>query len=398
MQVKRDLPPAMRPPRSPGAVGRPTAADLAATREPFASARTLPAACYTSDEVFQLEQSELFGRMWLCVGREADIPKPGDFFTHDLGDERILVVRGSDATVRGFFNVCRHRGSRIVDVPCGEGLERLRCPYHAWTYALDGRLTHAPRMGASFARDSFSLLPVRLGLFWGFVFVNLEDRADPLELALSELPDLSRYQMGALRRGKRVEYVVEANWKFLCENYSECYHCPGVHPQLFRISEYLEPGVRQLESGPCFNGGAMALRDGYSTMSMSGRSQLPQIPGLSADDHRQVFYYHVYPNLLLSPHPDYVLTHTIWPLGPARSRVVCEWLFTVEAVAMEAFDPVDMVEFWDLTNQQDWQLCERAQAGAASRGYRQGPYQSSEDCVHTFDRWYAEWLTTHLQR
>ncbi|TFG94356.1 MAG: hypothetical protein E4H11_06945, partial [Myxococcales bacterium] len=149
-------------------------------------------------------------------------------------------------------------------------------------------------------------------------------------------------------------------------------------------------------SGACFNGGAMALRDGYSTMSMSGRSQLPQIPGLSADDHRQVFYYHVYPNLLLSPHPDYVLTHTIWPLGPTRSRVVCEWLFTAEAVAMEAFDPADVVEFWDLTNRQDWQLCERAQAGAASRGYRPGPYQSSEDCVHTFDRWYADRLAPRL--
>jgi Rieske 2Fe-2S family protein len=153
-----------------------------------------------------------------------------------------------------------------------------------------------------------------------------------------------------------------------------------------------------LESGACFNGGAMALRDGFTTMSMSGRSSLPQIPGLSADDHRRILYYLVYPNLLLSPHPDYVLTHTIWPLGPARSRVVCEWLFTPEAAAAEGFDPADVVEFWDLTNRQDWELCERAQAGAASRGYRPGPYQSSEDCVHAFDRWYAEQLTPHLPR
>jgi phenylpropionate dioxygenase-like ring-hydroxylating dioxygenase large terminal subunit len=375
---------------------RPKAADLAATRQPFESARTLPGAFYTSDEVFRLEQAELFGRMWLCIGREADIPKPGDFFTHEVGDERILVLRGSDATVRGFFNVCRHRGTRLVDEPRGEGLERLRCPYHAWTYALDGRLTHAPRMPADFARAEFSLVQARLGFFWGFIFMNLDERAEPLERYLADLPDLSRYRMAELRCGRRVEYEVEANWKFMCENYSECYHCPGVHPQLFRISDYLEPGARVLEGGACFNGGAMALRDGFATMSMSGRSQLPPIPGLSADDHRKVLYYLVYPNLLLSPHPDYVLTHTIWPLAPNRSRVVCEWLFTREAVAMEGFDPVDMVEFWDVTNRQDWGLCERAGAGASSRGYRPGPYQPSEDCVYTFDRWYADKLAPLL--
>jgi len=398
MQSNHDGMQAMRGPRGLASVGecRPKAADLAATRQPFEAARTLPAAFYISDEVFRLEQAELFGRMWLCIGREADIPKPGDFFTHEVGDERILVLRGGDGTVRGFFNVCRHRGTRLVDEPRGEGLERLRCPYHAWTYALDGRLTHAPRMPANFAKAEFSLVQARLGFFWGFIFVNLDEAAEPLERYLADLPDLTRYRMGELRCGKRVEYEVEANWKFMCENYSECYHCPGVHPQLFRISDYLEPGARVLEGGACFNGGAMALRDGFATMSMSGRSQLPQIPGLSADDHRKVLYYLVYPNLLLSPHPDYVLTHTIWPLAPTRSRVVCEWLFTREAVTMEGFDPVDMVEFWDVTNRQDWGLCERAEAGALSRGYRPGPYQPSEDCVYTFDRWYADKLAPLL--
>ena len=360
--------------------------DLSATRAPFESARTLPADCYCSEEVFWLEQAEIFGRMWLCVGRESDLPETGDFFTHEIGDERILVVRGGDGVVRGFFNVCRHRGSRLVDAPRGEGLERLRCPYHAWTYALDGSLSHAPKMGAGFARDAFSLVPVRLACFEGFVFANLDEAAEPLERYLAELPDLSRYRMGELRRGRRIEYEVDANWKLLCENYSECYHCPGVHPQLFRISDYLEPTLRVLESGACFNGGAMALRDGFTTMSMSGRSELPQIPGLPAEDHRRVHYYLVYPNLLLSPHPDYVLTHTIWPQGAARSRIVCEWLFTAEAVEAPGFDPVDVVEFWDLTNRQDWQVCELAQRGISSRGYKPGPYSNREDLLHAFDR------------
>ena len=397
MQPNHDGAPPTRPrARGHGADGQPGGAELAETRGPFESARTLPAAFYRSDEVFHLEQSELFGRLWLCVGREADIPKPGDFFTQEIGDERILVVRGRDATVRGFFNVCRHRGSRIVDAPRGEGLDRLRCPYHSWTYALDGRLTHAPLMPPGFAAAEFPLVPVRLGFYSGFVFANLDERAEPLERLLPDFPDLARYRMGDLRCGKRVVYEVEANWKFICENYSECYHCPGVHPQLFRISDYLEAGARVLEGGPCFNGGAMALRDGFETMSMSGRSGLPGIPGLPAEDHRKVFYYLVYPNFLLSPHPDYVLTHQVWPQAPTRSRVVCEWLFTPEALAMEGFDPADVVEFWDLTNRQDWRLCERAQRGALSRGYRPGPYQPKEDCVHAFDRWYADRLAPLL--
>jgi len=131
-------------------------------------------------------------------------------------------------------------------------------------------------------------------------------------------------------------------------------------------------------------------------MSMSGKSTVPAIPGLTDKDHHYVYYYVIYPNLLLSPHPDYVLTHTAWPLGPDRTRVVCEWLFTAEAVEAVDFDPGDMVEFWDTTNRQDWKLCERVQAAARSRGLRRGPYQPTEDCVHTFDCWYADRLAPLL--
>jgi Rieske 2Fe-2S family protein len=190
-----------------------------------------------------------------------------------------------------------------------------------------------------------------------------------------------------------MEYEVAANWKLICENYSECYHCPGAHPQLARISDLIARSSRPQEIGRCFNGGPMQLREGIETMSLSGRRTVPVIPGLSADDHRYVYYYVIYPNLLLSPHPDYVLTHTAWPLAADRTRVVCEWLFTPEAVARPGFDPADMVDFWDVTNRQDWALCERTQRGAASRGFRPGPYQPTEDCVHTFDRWYADLMS-----
>ena len=129
---------------------------------------------------------------------------------------------------------------------------------------------------------------------------------------------------------------------------------------------------------------------------MSGKSSLPTIPGLTLEDCRYVHYYVIYPNILLSPHPDYVLIHTAWPLSPGRTQVICEWLFTKEAVSRPDFDPSDVVEFWDVTNRQDWALCERTQLGVSSLGYRQGPYQPVEDCVHTFDHWYADKLAALL--
>ncbi|MEO7387347.1 MAG: aromatic ring-hydroxylating dioxygenase subunit alpha [Gammaproteobacteria bacterium] len=373
-------------------------AALRDTCRPFAEARTLPAAVYTSPEILAVEQSGLLGRTWLCVGREADIPDPGDFFTRQLAGDSVILVRATDGRVRAFFNVCRHRGSRLLDETAGRGLNRLLCPYHAWTYRLDGTLAHTPGQAASQAagepanRDSLGLVPVQIGTHEGFIFVNLDAAAAPLGQQIENLPDLRRFGLPGLRAGWRRTYEVQANWKLIVENYSECYHCPGAHPQLSRLTELMSRSARPMEIGAGFNGGPMQLREGVETMSLSGKRTVPAIPGLSADDHRYIYYYVIYPNLLLSPHPDYVLTHTAWPLAPDRTRVECELLFTAEALARPGFDPADMADFWDLTNRQDWALCERTQLGAASRGYRPGPYQATEDCVHTFDRWYAERL------
>jgi len=374
----------------------PRASDLDRTRGAFAGARTLPGEVYVSAEVLRLEQRGIFARQWLCVGREADLPAAGDYMLKEIGGDSIVVVRAADGAIRAFYNVCRHRGSRLLDERAGHGLARVLCPYHAWSYNLDGSLHTAPRMGEGFCKADHALSPVRIGFHAGFIFLNLDPAAVPLARHLADLPDLRHFRMGELVCGKRIEYDVAANWKLICENYSECYHCTGAHPQLARISEQISRDERGQEIGACFNGGPMRLRDGVETMSMSGRSTLPTIPGLSHDDTRYVHYYVIYPNMLLSPHPDYVLVHTAWPLAPDRTHVVCEWLFTTEAVGARDFDPSDVVQFWDVTNRQDWALCERAQAGVGSRGYRPGPYQSSEDCVHLFDRWYADQLAALL--
>jgi Rieske 2Fe-2S family protein len=369
--------------------------ELARTRRPFAEARTLPGSVYRTNEVLQLEMRGIFAREWLCAGREADIPQPGDYFLRDVAGNPIIVMRGADGVVRAFYNVCRHRGSKLLEAPSGSGLSRILCPYHAWSYHLDGRLHTAPQMNDTACKDDLGLVSVRTGSWHGFVFLNLDASAPPLERWLGDMPNLTRYRMAELVLGKCIEYDVAANWKLICENYSECYHCPGAHPQLHRLTESIGRNERDMEIGACFNGGPMRLRDGVETMSSSGRRSLPTIPGLTHEDSRYVNYYVVYPNMLLSPHPDYVLVHTLWPQALDRTHVICEWLVSREAAASGA-DASDVVDFWDKTNRQDWILCERAQLGVVTLGYRQGPYQPSEDCVHTFDRWYADRLAALL--
>jgi Rieske 2Fe-2S family protein len=367
--------------------------NLAATRRDFAAAQTLPSAVYATDEVFALERRAIFSTEWVCIGRAAELVAAGDYLVRDVAGESVLVVRGEEGAIRAFFNVCRHRGSRLVDAECGRAVGRIVCPYHAWGYQLDGRLHTAPMMRADFQREEHGLVPVRLEQWHGFLFVTLSATVPALAVCFRDMPDLARYRMADLVLGKRVVYDVRANWKLVCENYSECYHCPGAHPQLHKLTELIQRDERPMEIGTCFNGGPMRLRDGVETMSGSGQRSLPLIPGLSHADARYVHYYVVYPNMLLSPHPDYVLTHTLWPLAPDRTRVVCEWLITPEATVEQLRD---VAEFWDVTNKQDWVLCERAHLGVSSSGYRQGPYANSEDCVHTFDRWYADRIAAAL--
>jgi len=202
----------------------------------------------------------------------------------------------------------------------------------------------------------------------------------------------ARYGMDGLRRGRRITYTVETNWKMLCENYSECYHCSLIHPELNRVSHYMSGEIDLINQATV--GGWMDLRkDEYQTMSLTGKSNRPPFEGITAEDHRRIHYYIVYPNLLLSLHPDYVMTHTVWPQGTGRSEVVCEFLFDPEEVARPGFDPSDAVDFWDLTNRQDWRACELAYQGTQSGGYTRGRLSPLEWMVHIFDNFVADRLT-----
>ena len=366
------------------------------TEIPIHGAETLPREYFTSPEIFAEECERIFARRWLCVGREAQlVAAPGDYVLVDAVGESVIVLRDRAGAVRAFYNVCRHRGARLCEAERGRLAGTIQCPYHAWTYALDGRLVGAPSHDEFDALDkaSFPLHPVAVASWEGWLFINLAGHdAEPFERAWAPLVGkFARFNLPSLVVGRRIEYDVAANWKLAVQNYSECYHCAPVHPELVKLSPATS-GENDLVEGP-FLGGFMTISAEGGSMTESGRACGAPVAALPAEDQHRVYYYSLFPNVLLSLHPDYVMAHTLWPQGPARTRIVCEWLFHPSTLdPSSGFDPDDGVRFWDTTNRQDWHVCELSQQGVSSRAYRPGPYSRRESLSVAFDRQVLEAL------
>lgn len=356
-------------------------------------AKTLPREFYTSSEIFRQEQERIFCRQWICVGREEQLPNSGDYRICAVGGESVIVVRGRDGMVRAFYNVCRHRGTRLCEFPSGQFKNAIRCPYHAWTYGLDGRLLAAPSMdGATdFHTADYPLHSVAIAHWEGFVFLSLASSPESFEQEYAPLiGKFTAYNLPFLRTARRIEYDVRANWKLIFENYSECFHCPSVHPALVKLSP-ADSGANDLTSG-AFLGGYMEVKPECGSMTLSGKVCSRPIGELSADDHHRVYYYSLFPNVLLSLHPDYVMVHTLTPEAVDRTRIQCEWLFHPNAAESPDFNPDDGVAFWDKTNREDWHICELSQQGVSSRAYTPGPYSPRESISAAFDREYLRVL------
>ena len=364
------------------------------TAETFATgAKTLAQQYFVSPEVFAEEQDRIFSKQWVLVGHQSQLAEAGDYFVAVVAGESLIVVRDQRSVIRGFYNVCRHRGTRLKEDACGHA-PAIRCPYHAWTYGLDGRLIGAPHMDqvSGFDKADYSLHAVNLGLWEGFIFVNLGDASTErggyrsLEDWFAPLKGkFSHWNMPKLRAAKRIEYDVKANWKLMFENYSECYHCPGVHPMLSKVSPY-DSAENDLTEGP-FLGGFMKINKGAG-LTMSGRACA--LPVGKIQNLQEVFYYSIFPNLLLSLHPEYVMVHQLWPQSPERTLILCDWLFHPDAFNRSDFKPEDAIDFWDVTNRQDWHVCELSQQGIASRAYEPGPYSPRESIPAAWDEYYLQ--------
>lgn len=355
-----------------------------------AGAQTLPQRYFVAPDLFAAERERIFAREWICVGHQSRLPKPGNYFVQEVAGESLIIVRDKQGDIHGFYNVCRHRGTRICEEAEGS-CSVLQCPYHAWTYALDGRLLGAPSMEAvpGFTPADFSLHRVSLELWEGLIFVSLADAPLPLAEFFAPLAGkFSHWNLSTLRSARRITYDVAANWKLIFENYSECYHCSLVHPALSRLSP-ADSAENDLVEGP-FLGGFMAIAKGES-LTMSGKACAIPVGDIADSDHARVFYYSIFPNLLLSLHPDYVMTHLIWPLSPGRSLIHCDWFFH-PAAAGANYNPEDAIAFWDMTNRQDWHVCELSQRGISSRAYEPGPYSPRESIPAAWDREYLRRL------
>ena len=362
--------------------------DAAAVQEalrPFGQSRMLPRAAYTDPAVFAWEQQHFFGGGWTCVGYAAQTPAPGDLRAEPAGGGSVLLARGDDGVLRAFANFCRHRGHELL--PCGAVTQQsvIICPYHSWTYGLNGTLRAAAgfKNRPGFDADAWGLVELPTAEWHGLVFVDGSGQAGPLADSLGTLePIVAPYEVERLVVRGRHEYEVASNWKILTENYHECYHCPMIHPELCKVSppksgeNYAAPGT--------WVGGWMDLRDGMATMSLDGTSRGVPLRGLDDTGLRTVIYVNVFPNVLLSLHPDYVMTHRLTPLAPDRTRIECTWAFAPEAAGADGFDPGYAVDFWDLTNQQDWHACESVQRGLASPHAVPGPLSAEEDAVYQF--------------
>jgi Rieske 2Fe-2S family protein len=350
-----------------------------------AGRRTLPGYYYTDRDHFERELERLHLAMWLYAGRSESLEEPGSFLLCEVAGESAIVLRDASGALRGHHNVCRHRGTRICSAD-GRLPGHIRCPYHGWTYGLDGELLGAPHMERTegFRREHWPLKPVAVDTWDGHVFVSFSEAPEPLAGHLGSLVERFRpWQMERLRCAERRRYDVGANWKLVIQNYSECLHCPVAHPLLSSQSHYMSGDNEPAQ--PTWLGGRMELREGVASLTRDGSSSRHTLPGLSAEDRRRVYYYAILPNLLLNLHPDYALTFSLWPLSPDRTRIVCEWLFDPDEMERPGFDPMDAVEFWEITNREDWALSDQAQRGIASRAYEPGPYSSREELLWALD-------------
>jgi Rieske 2Fe-2S family protein len=329
--------------------------------------------------------------MWVCVGRADAIAEPGQYLLADVGRESVLVIRGRDGMPRAFLNVCRHRGARLCVAERGQVAGAVQCRYHAWSYGLDGRLLGAPNIAKeeSLDRDAFGLLPVRLEVWEGLLWVNLDDDAAPLADQLEptiakrfgSLETLARYRIGDLKVGRTIDYEIGANWKLVVENFMECYHCAPVHPELVRLL----PEFRNGTSYQGFVGSGTSFAGDVEAFTLSGRGDRPRLPGLLPSDDRLYYGFVLWPNVFVNLLPDHVILHTLHPVAPDRSRVTCDWLFDAAEVARPDFDPADTVDIFDLVNRQDWEVCELTQLGMRSKAFdKGGVYVTNEGHITAF--------------
>lgn len=361
---------------------------------------TLGGGYYCDEAIFAIEQDRILERMWICAVRSAELETPGSFKKVQVGRESVLVVRSRDNTINAFLNVCRHRGATLCTEDSGTVKRHFRCPYHAWTYGLDGKLVAAPNLGvltdetgARIDRTEYGLMKVATREWLGYTWVCLADEPPSFEddvigtvtARLGDARAVEHYDVAGLTVGRRIVYDVAANWKLVVENFMECYHCATIHPELTEVLPEFADGL----AAQYFVGHGAAFGDDVQGFTIDGGAGLDAIPGVTPDQDRRYFAITVRPNVFINLVPDHVIVHRMFPLAADRTVVECDWLYLPGVVA-EGHDLDRSVELFHRVNQQDFDACERTQPAMASRAYRNGGVLvPSEHHIVEFHEWVA---------
>jgi len=358
--------------------------------------QTLPSNWYLNDDIFALEREHIFFREWVCVARAEQLPNPGDHLVLDVLGQSILLLRNTEGKLRGFYNVCRHRGAQLCAPETGKKPEEeshnrlplkggvvagrsILCPYHAWRYDLDGQLQRAPHMTEDMGFDASEVQLHAVGCesWGGFVFVHLTpDEARPFDKQVAAAAKgFERYPIENLRIGRTISYQVRANWKIICENYNECYHCGPVHPELCKIV----PAFRDRGGADLDWERGVPHREGAVTFTESGTTDRRMFPGLNEDEQQRHKGDLLYPNLFISAASDHVAVFVLRAQSANLTHIDCYFLFETYEMEQPGFDCADAVDFWHLVNRQDWAICERVQQGVTARIHKQGIFSPMED-------------------
>jgi len=361
---------------------------------------TLPASDFYDPAHYQKELRCIWYRAWLCIGREEDWPHTGDFHRIRIGEEQLIVTRADDGGLQAFHNTCRHRGSLLCEADSGSFRNgRIVCPYHAWSYSLQGELQSAPRTTASDAiqAEHFSLYRVALETWRGFVFINLATDPPPLDQVLGdEAGHVSAWPLEDLRRVHRATHRVACNWKIFWENYLECYHCPGVHPDLCQLvplyrsgwMDYRDAGLEPDPERP-----HAMLRPGAVTWSVDGTTGLPWFEGLGEKEREAGMTFATFvPTLFLVAHVDYVRTVRILPIGPEETELTVDWYVHRDTVDHPELDIYRLTAFASQVVSEDARACELNQQGLRCGRHQHGVLLEREQYVFEFEQWVREQL------
>jgi len=395
---------------------------------------TLPQGLYVSEEAFHFDTEVMLKSVWLYACTVAHVKSPGDYFVFELGGNSIIVVRGKDNEVRAFWNSCRHRGSKICVAQRGRAA-RLTCPYHQWTYGLDGVLLAARSMADDFDKKDYGLAPVALENIGGLIFICMGDNPPPIDRVKADIAEqIAVYDLAKLKVAVQDDLIEDANWKLVMENNRECYHCDAGHPELISVlgtygfgkglpedgagdvvddraydalvaakrEEWKALGIDhdliEFPQGWWHRVARLSLANGAVTQSIDGKLACTRLIGPFTQPETSSLSVWTQPNSWHHFCCDHVVTFSLTPLSADKTLLRTTWLVHEDAEEGADYDPAHLAALWRATNNQDGQFSSINHQGIANDGYQQGPYAVEEKLVENFKDFYVDRARAALEQ